>query len=571
MKRTDNDTLSDIHDAPDLQNLVCDKRAGKRATTASNRRNRRYENRILTAQTCESEDAFAEDNQLKSVLAYLAIATQDITKVYSIELAIGVHLLSQRNSQTSTIVTTTNRKHHPIVNIIGKLALISIPVALIGSLVWNYYLNENQAALIALDANSGKYLWSSALDNDISRRQRLAIDRDRVFMQVGTGPNLGSTQPTYGRYKIVALSTKSGREIWSSPPPGQSERRIVDMSEVSSPLRVERNKLWLNTIVSDSPILQVESDGNEVDTPRDRRRIRPGKVMNFDAQTGKTNWSIDRNLGNGYLEYDRIATNDSTTAILKLSSTLDINIEAYNSSSGKQLWKTIVTKFDPKSTDPVFDRYRLVANSGKIFVVDRVTAKMSGYQWDTGKLISQISLNSDSTLNQNNLIFAYDTTVYLLSNIPNAKISNTKITALDPNTGSRRWDLDPNKCSYLEVILSLQSGTYAACVFSGRYNEFLNYGILAIDSKTGREMWLKQSPLGNEHSLKRIVSNSKTVYTMGFDNDNVATALANTDGKERWKWQPPFGIYEGTTAVDENRFFVLASVPRWRLILKKID
>jgi hypothetical protein len=50
MKRTDNDTLSDISDAPDLQRLVCDKRAGKRATTAKgNRRNRRYENRILNA------------------------------------------------------------------------------------------------------------------------------------------------------------------------------------------------------------------------------------------------------------------------------------------------------------------------------------------------------------------------------------------------------------------------------------------------------------------------------------------------------------------------------------------
>jgi hypothetical protein len=51
MKRTYNDTLSDINDAPDLQNLVCDKRSGKRATTAKgNRRNRRYENRMLTAQ-----------------------------------------------------------------------------------------------------------------------------------------------------------------------------------------------------------------------------------------------------------------------------------------------------------------------------------------------------------------------------------------------------------------------------------------------------------------------------------------------------------------------------------------
>jgi hypothetical protein len=52
MKRTDNDTLNDINDAPDLQRLVQDKRSVKRSNQAKgNRRNRRYENRILNAQT----------------------------------------------------------------------------------------------------------------------------------------------------------------------------------------------------------------------------------------------------------------------------------------------------------------------------------------------------------------------------------------------------------------------------------------------------------------------------------------------------------------------------------------
>jgi hypothetical protein len=52
MKRTDNDTLNDINDAPDLQRLVQDKRSLKRSNQAKgNRRNRRYENRILNAQT----------------------------------------------------------------------------------------------------------------------------------------------------------------------------------------------------------------------------------------------------------------------------------------------------------------------------------------------------------------------------------------------------------------------------------------------------------------------------------------------------------------------------------------
>jgi hypothetical protein len=59
MKRTDKRTLSDISDAPDLQKLVHDKRSQKRATNAkASRRNRRYENRILSGHT---EDKFNDE------------------------------------------------------------------------------------------------------------------------------------------------------------------------------------------------------------------------------------------------------------------------------------------------------------------------------------------------------------------------------------------------------------------------------------------------------------------------------------------------------------------------------
>ena len=70
MKRTDNKTLSDINDAPDLQQLVHDKRSQKRATSAkASRRNRRYENRILSAHTegefNEEEDGIVSEDSDK--------------------------------------------------------------------------------------------------------------------------------------------------------------------------------------------------------------------------------------------------------------------------------------------------------------------------------------------------------------------------------------------------------------------------------------------------------------------------------------------------------------------------
>ena len=50
-KRTSPDHLSNWDDAPDIDRIVQDKRSGKRASPAKGRRrNRRYENRLLSAQ-----------------------------------------------------------------------------------------------------------------------------------------------------------------------------------------------------------------------------------------------------------------------------------------------------------------------------------------------------------------------------------------------------------------------------------------------------------------------------------------------------------------------------------------
>lgn len=61
MKRTSNETLSDLTDAPDLPHLVQDKRSQKRATSSKGRRrNRRYENRLLSANIDLNPDLLTE-------------------------------------------------------------------------------------------------------------------------------------------------------------------------------------------------------------------------------------------------------------------------------------------------------------------------------------------------------------------------------------------------------------------------------------------------------------------------------------------------------------------------------
>ena len=61
-KRTSQTGMPNWDDAQDLDELVQDKRSGKRANAAKGRRrNRRYENRLLSAQLEQTEVDLADD------------------------------------------------------------------------------------------------------------------------------------------------------------------------------------------------------------------------------------------------------------------------------------------------------------------------------------------------------------------------------------------------------------------------------------------------------------------------------------------------------------------------------
>jgi hypothetical protein len=62
MKRTRQGEIENLEDVQDLDQLVVDKRSGKRATSAKGRRrNRRYENRLLSAQVDAQVDVQLEE------------------------------------------------------------------------------------------------------------------------------------------------------------------------------------------------------------------------------------------------------------------------------------------------------------------------------------------------------------------------------------------------------------------------------------------------------------------------------------------------------------------------------
>jgi outer membrane protein assembly factor BamB len=475
-------------------------------------------------------------------------------------------------------MTTANRQRHTIVNIIGKLALLSIPISLIGNWAVSY-LNGSETAVIALDANSGKFQWSSVVDDSLAKS--IVIEKDWVF--VATAMQI-STDEYRRKYQLTAFSGKSGQKLWSFslPEVGAKQREDLENMVVSTPIHQARgDRLWLNTVSdrlpSKQPVIDSITNGKSILNNFDLENIRQGKVIQLDARTGEFNWSIDRNWNSKYVMLDSIATNNLTTAILRVNSA-DTSLEAYDSATGKRQWQTVVPNSVAQSRS-TFARYQIISHPDTLFLVDRANSKLSGYNWDTGKLKFQTSVERLLISSVNSSSQGFDGFVNGGSKIYSHTVDG-KIMAFDPNTGIRAWVVASpltNKSHYLVATVADRAGLYL--IRRNRSSgDVANIHIVAIDSKTGNQNWFKQYPnlFGRVWSDRDLVSNSKTVYGVLDDvqkwerNDSII-ALANVEGKQRWKWQANFRLYQDTIAVDEERLFILASVPRWRLLFGAID
>jgi outer membrane protein assembly factor BamB len=475
---------------------------------------------------------------------------------------------------------------------IFSLTILSIPVLLIGNWCWGY-LDSNQTTLISLDANSGKFLWSSAVDNELTRS--IAVAQERVFVSTLTNPITTGDGDALARkyqYQIVAFAAKSGQKLWSFAPPDVSGEDLAGM--VRSPLRANGDRLWVNTVSdrlpSKAPILVPGSNGKLVRKAPNISNLRQGQIVALDAQTGKLSQSIDRNWQVEQLNLDGMTTGNSTTALLRFNPALDATLEAYNSENGKQLWAIPVAAASTQSTSVVFNRYRLFSNSQTIFFFDKVTNKLSGYSWNRGRSKFQITLKTtldpmkistkyrianDSEFQPvSNYLTANDETVYSIN------VDRT-IAAFDPNTGTQQWEipLPPrSRCTSPDSITPDRANIYLLCTqFNNNYSPSTT--LFSIDSN-GREVWFKQYPyqLGSQHNSQSLVTNSKSIYGILIDNSRRLSkgsdkliALDRSSGTDRWQWQAKFRLYEKTITVDGDRLFIFASVPRWRLLFGAIE
>lgn len=81
-----------------------------------------------------------------------------------------------------------------------------------------YYTTSNNGFLYALDANTGKKIWSYGVTSTDYNKAvgRVAVCNGRAFFDVLGGIPSKGPDPTKGQHNVYALDAKTGRKLWST-------------------------------------------------------------------------------------------------------------------------------------------------------------------------------------------------------------------------------------------------------------------------------------------------------------------------------------------------------------------
>jgi hypothetical protein len=89
--------------------------------------------------------------------------------------------------------------------------------------------------------------------------------------------------------------------------------------------------------------------------------------------------------------------------------------------------------------------------------------------------------------------------------------------------------------------------------------------VLHIDARTG----------SITHSIERNWQGVSIEHDRSgrgnFQDSIIAIAHDRQAKRQVWTWQPKFKLDENTLTIDGDRLFILANVPRWRIISGAID
>ncbi|MGG6268078.1 PQQ-binding-like beta-propeller repeat protein [Leptolyngbya sp. AN03gr2] len=443
----------------------------------------------------------------------------------------------------------------------GIIFLSFLSLGILG-LGWTH-LNQEVHSLTTVDAQSGKVLWSTSID-DVAPIRRIINHAGQVYTLAASRkescgnwcvyiPFLSPTnQNVPGITQVTAFDATSGKQLWQFR---TNNSNVLD---------------WADMQVTDQSVF-----------------LKTDKLTALDPTTGQIQRSIPL-PANSQLPYEGapsfnpnlVVSGDRVALLRVLETSNQLNskalIETWQKTTGKQHQIFMPT---PSSAD--FDGSSLAATNDTIllFLPWERTAKISGYAADTGKLkfsITTVVRQGVSVQDfYRNVLFSGSTIYQYIYSGSNRGKSVITVEAYDANTGKLRWQapISDSRCVNFGAV---PDGFYLSC-----YSSFSasTASLKFLDEKTGQQRWMKRFP---EATDLRLASTSYSPYIslegyrvtsdaiVGFVNTKEAdgvtkssrlVAFSTTDGRELWS-VADLDFETSIYGADDDRVFLSTKVSR---------
>jgi len=406
----------------------------------------------------------------------------------------------------------------------------------------------DEIRLYALDIQSGRVVWSILAPADIALLGSPSPGDGQIYVPMamkGPGDQLYSQFP----WKLAAFQAISGSGLWESV----SDQKLL--GKTSASFRPEAlDKLILTTVVTEG--------------------FR-GRLLALESSTGKQRWALDNlfiKIGDftGFLNIITSGTHYGSYVIagptiyavlapadVKSSSMAPQYIlTALDAETGTQRWQTPFGGKDSKlstTTRQVF----AVGNSVYVSASDKM------YMFDAQNGALQSSSEADRGV------------MVAVNGIRYQRNSESLITAQNLQTGQVKWTFDPAGPSQLSDCANMNADArrlYVFCEAKG-FNKDLSDAeaadpknwtnfILALDAKTGREIW--RQPAAYNYFMvvwqTPVLSEDSVAFVGGSSGRYQVMMLAKDTGALRWS----FTIHERSDVVasDGERVYVIDRASR---------
>ncbi|MCC7449692.1 MAG: PQQ-like beta-propeller repeat protein [Anaerolineae bacterium] len=439
-----------------------------------------------------------------------------------------------------------------VVNVLRRPAFRLLLVLLIVAGAAAYWIGTpSELRVYALDAQSGKVVWSLVAAADQPTMGSAAPSNGRVFIATAINPPDDKLYEQYG-WKLTAYAADSGARLWEYT---VDEPVLGQISASFWPVPV--GETVLATLVTV------------------RQNVR---LIALDAATGQVRWSVD---GLYYAKDDFFGLNRWLSGETRYAPVVVAGSTIYAvfapeaaADNGKGTSTGILTALDASTgakqwSVPFGERRAVIsAQLASVFVSEKtlfVTAfdKLYAFNRQSGALLY-------ASEPARGVVVSAAGTLYM-RNYRNA------ITALDEATGRLKWRFAPSGEDSLLGCTNLNADAqrvYTFCEMKG-FNDKLSDAekadpsqwtslILALDASTGRELWRKPAAY-NLYTLvwqKPVLVRDSVMFVGGVSDSYRLMALAQQDGSVRWS----FALHRGSDAAftDGERVYVMDRAPRWR-------